>query len=102
MVGWLHFSLSVPMRGFCVPALCFLLFASIEGIAQSNGCTVPAPQFQINKPNIFNEQQEQWLGDAQAAQLEPEYEMLPEKETAELTRIGNKLLAQLPPTALKY
>lgn len=56
----------------------------------------------MNKPNIFSEQQEQWLGDAQAAELEPEYELLPEKETAELTRIGNKLVAQLPPTTLKF
>ena len=90
------------MVKFCVPALSIVVFASLQGIAQNSGCTVSAPQFQMNKPNIFNEQQEQWLGDAQAAQLEPEYELLPEKETAELTRIGNKLLAQLPPTQIKF
>lgn len=90
------------MRRFCLLALPFLVFASYKGFGQTSGCTVPAPQFQMNKPNIFNQQQEQWLGDAQAAQLEPEYELLPEKETGELTRIGNKLLAQLPPTTLKF
>lgn len=54
------------------------------------------PALSLNKPNIFNEQQEQWLGEAQAAQLEPDYELLPEKDSVELTRIGQKLLAQLP------
>jgi hypothetical protein len=43
-----------------------------------------------------------WYGDAQAAQLEPDYSLLPEKDTAELARIGNKLLAQLPPTSIQF
>jgi hypothetical protein len=90
------------MVKFCVTALSIVAFASLPGIGQNGGCTVAAPQFQMNKPDIFSEQQEQWLGDAQAAQLEPEYELLPEKETAELTRIGTKLLAQLPPSQIKF
>jgi len=63
---------------------------------------IPAPQFQINKPNIFSDQQEQWLGDTQANQLEPEYTLLTERDTAELTRIGTKLLSQLPSTSIKF
>ena len=90
------------MRKFCALTVSLFVLASLKALAQTSGCTVSAPQFQINKPNIFTEQQEQWLGDAEAAQLEPEYELLPEKETAELTRIGNKLLAQLPPTTIKF
>lgn len=82
--------------------VCLLVVAVSQAAAQSGGCTAPLPQFKTNKPNIFSEQQEQWLGDAEAAQLEPDYYLLPEKESAELTRIGNKLLAQLPPTAIKY
>lgn len=63
---------------------------------------MPAPQFQTVKPNIFSAQQEQWLGDAQAAQLEPDYILLDEKDTPEITRIGKKLLAQLPPTSVQF
>jgi predicted hotdog family 3-hydroxylacyl-ACP dehydratase len=83
--------------------VCLLLqLASFPALSQQSSCTLPAPPFQIKKPNIFSEQQEQWLGDAQAAQLEPEYTLLSENGTTELTRIGNKLLAQLPPTSIKF
>jgi roadblock/LC7 domain-containing protein len=69
---------------------------------QSSACTIPEPPFEANKPNIFNPQQEQWLGDAQAAELEADYELLPQQDSAELDRIGQKLLAQLPPTTVHY
>ncbi|MGD0358182.1 MAG: M48 family metalloprotease [Terracidiphilus sp.] len=65
-------------------------------------CSLPTPPFVLNRPNIFNDQQEQWLGDAQANQQEPGYDLLPEKDSEELTRIGQKLLAQLPPTPIHY
>ena len=81
----------------------FLLsFFSFPAWSQQGACTLSTPQFEITKPNIFSQQQEQWLGDAQAAQLEPDYTLLSEKDTTELTRIGNKLLAQLPPTSIKF
>ena len=73
-----------------------------QQIPSGSGCSLPAPAFTSNKPNIFNGQQEQWLGDAQASQLEPDYILLPEKESAELDRIGQKLLAQLPPTPIRF
>jgi len=79
----------------------FLQLVSLSALSQQV-CTVPVPPLQINKPSFFSEQQEQWLGDAQAAQLEPEYTLLSEKDTVELTRIGNKLLAQLPPSSIKF
>lgn len=70
--------------------------------AQQSVCTLPEPQYRINKPNIFSEQQEQWLGEIIADQTESELYLLPEKDSAELTRIGQKLLAQLPPTAIHF
>jgi WD40 repeat protein len=63
---------------------------------------LPEPPFTSNHPNIFSDQQEQWLGDAQAREQEPDYILLPEKDSEELTRIGQKLLAQLPPTSIHY
>jgi len=68
----------------------------------ASGCSLPEPPFAFNRPNIFNDRQEQWLGDAQASQEEPDYILLPEKDSEELTRIGKKLLAQLPPTPIHY
>ena len=68
----------------------------------SSGCSLPEPALGANRPNLFNEQQEQWLGDAMAGQQESNYTLLPEKNSEELTRIGNKLLAQLPPTPIHY
>jgi len=65
-------------------------------------CSLPVPPFAFNRPNIFNDQQEEWLGEAEANQLEPDYILLPEKDSVELTRIGQKLLAQLPPTPIHY
>jgi WD40 repeat protein len=88
----------------------FLLCASVffsplswgqQGVPGSS-CALPHPPFSFNRPNIFNDQQEQWLGEAEATQLEPDYTLLPEKDSEELTRIGQKLLAQLPPTLIHY
>ena len=89
-----------------LPFLCTFVFVSQITLGQQGsngaGCTLPEPVFSSDKPNIFNDQQEQWLGQAQASELEPGYVLLPEKESAELTRIGQKLLSQLPPTSIHY
>ncbi len=92
---------TMPFSLLCVLVL-FPLALLGQQMQSSTGCSLPTPPFQSNKPNIFNGQQEQWLGDAQAAQEEPAYDLLPEKESAELDRIGQKLLAQLPPTPIHY
>jgi WD40 repeat protein len=83
-------------------ALIAFALIPFRAFSQVPACTIAAPEFRLNGLNIFSEQQEQWLGDAQAAQLEPDYTLLPENETAELTRIGKKLLAQLPPTSIQF
>jgi hypothetical protein len=83
---------------------CALVASSQAGFGQQaqGDCSLPAPPFQVDKPNIFSVEQEQWLGDAQADENEADYDLLPEKESAELERIGQKLLEQLPPTPLPY
>jgi WD40 repeat protein len=87
-------------------ALCFLLIAAQAAPCQQSpraaGCSLPEPPLRINRPNIFSDEQEQWLGEAQADQQETEYDLLPEKDSAEMDRIGQKLLAQLPPTPIHY
>jgi WD40 repeat protein len=93
----------------CLPILCVagaaILLSNVstgQQPAAGSGCALPAPEFDLKKPNIFNAQQEQWLGDAQATEQEAAYDLLPERESAELERIGQKLLAQLPPTPIHY
>jgi hypothetical protein len=60
------------------------------------------PPWEIHRANIFTSEQEQWLGDAQADMIEPDYLLLPADQSKYLTRLGEKLLAQLPPTAIHY
>ena len=95
------------MRRFAVFSVlgAMILVANVAKGQQAIGgpdCRLPAPEFDTKKPNIFNAQQEQWLGDAQASEQEAEYDLLPKNESAELDRIGQKLLAQLPPTPIPY
>jgi hypothetical protein len=95
------------MRRFAVFSVlgAMILVANVAKGQQAIGgpdCRLPAPEFDTKKPNIFNAQQEQWLGDAQASEQEAEYDLLPKKESAELDRIGQKLLTQLPPTPIPY
>jgi WD40 repeat protein len=82
----------------------FALTGFIASISaqQPTSCSLPAPEITINRDNIFNDQQDQWLGDAQADWTEPNYLLLPASKSEYLTQLGNKLLAQLPPTPIHY
>jgi hypothetical protein len=81
----------------------FLLFGTIQIVeAVTIPCSLTRPRLSVPRADIFTEQQEQWLGDAQAAMIEPRYTILPENESAYLDEIGKRLLDQLPPTAIHY
>ncbi|MGA3046807.1 MAG: M48 family metalloprotease [Terracidiphilus sp.] len=86
--------------------LCVLVFTSPllwgQQVASAPKCSLPPPPFLLNRSNIFSDQQEEWLGEAEANQIEPDHTLLPEQDSAELTLIGQKLLAQLPPTLIHY
>ena len=99
-----------------VPGLCCALLASLfpvrAGLAQSPAtvaaapaCTLPTPAFVTGAPNIFNDRQEQDLGDALAEYFESDMHLAPMQAANgadEMTRIGEKLLATLPPTGVHY
>ena len=71
--------------------------------AAPNGCPAPPAVLKLTQPNIFSEQQEQWLGDAMADQIERYYK--PVQDPAEneyLDRIVKRLLAALPPTTIQF
>jgi Peptidase family M48 len=66
-------------------------------------CPAPPAILKSTQPNIFSEQQEQWLGDAMADMIESQYR--PVQDPAEneyLARISKRLLAALPPTTIQF
>jgi WD40 repeat protein len=65
-------------------------------------CSLPQPSFNSSSENIFNDQQEQYLADALAEAVESDLRVAAPADDDQLTRIGEKLLAVLPPTGLHY
>ncbi len=89
----------------------FAMVACLSGIVvwqcegQTNGassCSVTLPGFTTNAVNIFNDKQEQDLGDALAEYYEPSLHLAAPAADDELTRLGQRLLATLPPTGIQY
>ena len=71
--------------------------------ASVGGCPAPPAVLKLTQPNIFSEQQEQWLGDAMADQIERYFK--PVKDPVEneyLDHIVKRLLAALPPTKIQF
>jgi hypothetical protein len=82
-----------------------LCLGYLDGFAQapaSPGCLLVLPSFTLNAPNIFNDQQEQYLGEALAEHEESNLRLVPSGPDDQMTRIGEKLLAGLPPTGVHY
>jgi hypothetical protein len=82
--------------------LCVLSCGAGAQPAKAPACVVEPPTFVTNAPNIFNDRQEQDLGDALAESFEADMRLAPPAADDQLTRIGEKLLATLPPTGIHY
>jgi hypothetical protein len=102
-------------RAFCLFVALLLAFftstafdsaaaqATSTASAATGGCPAPPAILNSTQSNIFSEQQEQWLGDAMADQIERNYK--PVKDPAEneyLDRITKRLLAALPHTTIQF
>lgn len=83
-------------------ALCLLPLAAFPQSPVSSSCSLTLPSFTSNAPNIFNDQQEQYLGEALAEQEESNLRLIPPGSDDQMTRIGEKLLAALPPSGVHY
>jgi WD40 repeat protein len=70
--------------------------------AQSSPCAVPSFSKVVNEPNIFNEQQEDWLGTILDEQVLKQYNIVEDPEQDYLQKMGERMLAQLPPTSRHY
>jgi predicted Zn-dependent protease len=85
------------------------LFCAISAFAQqpvaatqSSPCAVPSFSKVVNEPNIFNEQQEDWLGTILDEQVLKQYNIVEDPERDYLQKMGERMLAQLPPTSRHY
>ena len=90
-------------------SLCFLfLVAGLCGFAQQAGppsqdpCAMPVFNRIVTEPNIFSEQQEEWLGEILDPQIRKRFHVIRDPETDYLQKIGARLLAQLPPSQMHY
>lgn len=83
-----------------------LLIAAVfsSGVVRAQEKCPPPPALSASAgPNIFNTQQELDLGDVEAEWLEKNFRVIHDEELAEhLNVIANRILAQLPPTHLKF
>jgi len=90
----------------CRVAYLLLLVAGVShcnGFGQKLSCPAAPTSLAPTQPDIFDAEQEQWLGEAQAEVVEQDYRMVPVAAADDyLTVVGEKLLAVLPPTKMKF
>lgn len=72
------------------------------GAMASGPCAVPSFSKVVNETNFFNEQQEIWLGQILDEQFLKQYNIVEDPERDYLQKIGERMLAQLPPTSRHY
>lgn len=65
-------------------------------------CSVPTFNKIVNEANIFSEQQEEWLGDLLAPQIEIQFKKVADPGNDYLQKLGDRLLAQLPESKIHY
>src|SRR5882724_9197794 len=70
--------------------------------SQNVPCTQPTFSKIVNEPNMFNEQQEEWLGEILDEQVLKNYNKVEDPEGDYLQKMGEHMLAQLSPTGRKY
>lgn len=90
--------------GFSARPVLFCLFlAASSSLLAQNACPAPAGWVRPVSGDIFNDEQEIWLGDAIADQIEHEYSVIKDPaQNAYLEEIGARLLAALPPTKIRF
>ena len=86
VVGWYHLSVAQTVS------------------AQSNGgpCGMPVFSSVVNEPNNLSEQQEEWLGEILAPAIQKAFNVIPDPENDYLDKLGERILAQLPPGKIHY
>ena len=89
----------------CIGALVVVGVSGLSAVAQNSvpACGPPPVVAANSQPNIFSEQQEQWLGDAMADMVERDYRPARDpSQSAYLQKIVDKLAATLPDTHIQF
>src|SRR5437016_1754065 len=100
------------IRSKCLPPvlqllICSLLISICEAQQPATArpapgpCAMPSFSTVVNEPNIFSEQQEEWLGEILVLQIQKEFNVIADPDDY-LQKLGDRLLAQLPPTKAHY
>jgi hypothetical protein len=93
------------MTRFCCGIFLFFILLSRPGMAQQTaGCELPASQSQPSGvSNIFNEQQENWLGEILLERLSHDTHIVHDPElNGYLQRLGDHLVGHMPPSSLHF
>ncbi len=86
-----------------VPALLVCAPWVMAGQQKSAACGAPPVVAADSQPNIFSEQQEEWLGDAMAEMVEADFRMMSDPAAnAYLQAIVDRLAATLPETHIHF
>jgi hypothetical protein len=95
-------SLRYALFAILVSVLSVAAVAQDASTASPGGpCAMPANYSAESGKNLFSEQQEQWLGEIMDAGMRKSFHVIDDPD-AYLQRIGERLLAQLPPTRIQY
>lgn len=99
------------LRPSCFVALCILVVSLLQVTAQAQqgkaassqdgACAMPTLPTTSRTPNIFSDEQEEWLGDVIDQTLRKSFHVV-EDPDGYLQKLGERLLAQLPPTKMHY
>ena len=91
-------------RVFC-RAVAFLVvlhaFLSAQTSSRTDPCAMPSFSQIVKEKNIFSEEQEEWLGEIVDQGFRREFHVIEDLE-GRVQQIGERLLAQLPPTRIHY
>src|SRR5215471_20165887 len=94
----LRFTSSVSL--FCL-LFCLPLLSQASHSGTNDPCSLPASLLPRDDENMFNEQQEQWLGDILDQSFQKKFHVIDDPQ-GRLQKLGERLLAQLPPTKIRF
>jgi len=75
--------------------------STLAANVSNTGCDLPLVVQDRSKANMFTEQQEQWLGEILDAKERSDFNAIDDPE-GRLQKLGERLLAQLPPTQMHF
>lgn len=79
-----------------------IAYAGTQSNPAYPNCAFPSFSNVVNEHNIFSEQQEEWMGQILDPEIQKRFHTITDPDNDYLQRLGERLLAQLPPSKLHY